>query len=116
MRAVNEGTGTSAADSSGNGNTGTLTGGPTWSSGIASNAVSLDGVNDYVNVGDKATLESNATFTFAGWINPDQFFSARDNYLMYKDKGGIGVTSFHFAIDRVRRGGKVGGDGATFTH
>jgi len=81
---MNEGTGTSAADASGNGNTGTLTGGPTWSSGIASNAVNLDGVNDYVSVGDKGTLEGNATWTFAGWINPDTFTSARDTWLLYK--------------------------------
>ena len=33
--------------------------------GVASNALVLDGVNDYVNVGDKATLENNPAFTFA---------------------------------------------------
>jgi RHS repeat-associated protein len=81
---MNEGSGTSVADSSGNGNTATLSNGPTWSSGIASNAVVLDGSNDYLSVGDKATLEGNATWTFAAWINPDTFNSGRDTWLFYK--------------------------------
>jgi hypothetical protein len=51
---------------------------------VASNAVNLDGVNDYLAVGDKATLEGNATWTFAAWVNPDTFTSARDTWLMYK--------------------------------
>jgi len=81
---MNEGTGTSVADSSGNGNNGTLPNGGGWTSGIASNALDLDGVNDYVSIGDKATLEGNATWTFAGWVNPDQFFTSRDTWLFYK--------------------------------
>jgi len=81
---MNEGSpSTTAADSSGNGNTATLQG-TVWASGIASNAVNLDGVNDYLSVGDKATLEGNATWTFAAWINPDTFPSGRDTYLFYK--------------------------------
>jgi len=114
---MNEGTGTTAADSSGNGNTGTLTGGPTWSSGIASNAVVLDGVNDYVNVGDSATLENNATFTFAAWINPDQFFSSRDNYLMHKEKvlrwGFLSATSRQPTVDIGSGSGNPGWQGAS---
>src|SRR3989344_4528986 len=49
-----EGSGTTAGDSSGN-NNGTLTNGPMWVSGtdakIGSGAVSFDGVNDYVKIG-----------------------------------------------------------------
>jgi len=114
---MNEGTGTTAADSSGNGNTGTLPNGGTWASGIASNAVVLDGVNDYVSIGDSATLENNATFTFAGWINADQFFSARDNYLMYKDKvlrwGFLSSTSRQPSVDIGSGSGNPGWQGAS---
>lgn len=41
-------TGTSTVDSSGAGNTGTLTGGPTWRLGAISGALEFDGVDDYV--------------------------------------------------------------------
>ncbi len=44
-----EGSGTNAADSSGNGNTGTLTNGPTWTNGVVGGALNFDGVDDYVS-------------------------------------------------------------------
>ena len=81
---MNEGTGTTANDASGNGNPGTLVNGTAWATGIASNAVNVDGSNDYINMGDKATLEGNATWTFATWINPDTFNTSRDTWLFYK--------------------------------
>src|SRR3989338_8998500 len=49
---LNEGTGTVATDASGTGNTGTLTGGPTWVTGKYGSAVSFDGTDDYVAVSD----------------------------------------------------------------
>lgn len=47
-----DGSGTTATDRSGNGNNGTLTNGPTWTTGQVGGALSFDGVNDSVNVGD----------------------------------------------------------------
>ena len=44
-----EGSGTVAYDSSGNGNDGNLTNGPTWVTGKINGAISFDGLNDYVN-------------------------------------------------------------------
>jgi len=108
---------TTAADSSGNGNTGELKNGAGWATGIASNAVVLDGVNDYVNVGDSATLENHAAWTFAGWINPDQFFSSRDNYLMHKEKvlrwGFLSATSRQPSVDIGSGSGNPGWQGAS---
>ncbi len=49
--AFNEGSGTTAADASGNGLTGTLTNGATWGTGRNAGAVLLDGVNDYRRAG-----------------------------------------------------------------
>ncbi len=37
-----------------------------------------------LNVDEKSPLEGNATWMFAGWINPDTFNSSRDTWLMYK--------------------------------
>ena len=49
---MDEGSGISAADSSGNSNTGTLNDGPTWSTGKFGKGVTLDGTNDDVSVPD----------------------------------------------------------------
>src|SRR3989338_8630665 len=46
---LDEGSGTTATDSRG-GYTGTLTNAPTWVTGKSGNAVSFDGVNDYVQL------------------------------------------------------------------
>lgn len=66
-----EGTGTTAFDSSWKGNKGTLTGGPTWRANCArGNCINLAGGSDYVAVADAASLEITSTITIAAWINP----------------------------------------------
>ena len=67
-----EGTGTLAADSSGHGNNGTLTGGPTWSASPTNSitftnpyALSFDGVDDYVSIADADVLDPGDTFTLS---------------------------------------------------
>ncbi len=60
--------GTTATDISGNGNTGTLTNGPTVVPGIIGQALNFDGVNDYVNVGNASGLNPSTAITLAGWI------------------------------------------------
>lgn len=65
---LDEGTGISAADSSGNGNTGTLTNSPTWATGQISNAVSFDGGNDYINIPDNTNLDGFAQASFTAWV------------------------------------------------
>ena len=66
---LDEGPGTNTADASGNGNDGALTNGPTWVTGIFSNALSFDGINDqYVQAQPTGTV--NGTFTVAAWALP----------------------------------------------
>jgi len=66
----NENSGTTAADSSGNSNTGTLTSGATWGVGQSGAATSLDGSDDYVQVGPQASLAITSAGTFSAWIYP----------------------------------------------
>jgi hypothetical protein len=68
-----ETTGTTAADASGHSLTGTLTNGPTWSSGKHGGAVNLDGLDDYVNLGDPTELRITGSATISAWINSSAF-------------------------------------------
>src|SRR5450759_5412343 len=62
-----EGTGTNATDSSGMGNNGTLTNGPTWTTGKVGGALSFDGTDDYVNVPDNPSLDMSGNLTIEFW-------------------------------------------------
>ena len=67
--ALDEGTGTNATDSSGNGSNGALQNGPTWTTGVSGSALNFDGVNDTLYVGNWGGLTSitNAV-TVAAWV------------------------------------------------
>ena len=79
---LDELSGTNAADSSGNSNTGTLTNFdsfPAWtSSGVIGNSLSFDGTDDLVNVGTLFDY-STTDFTIAGWINAQTINSSDQN-------------------------------------
>jgi YD repeat-containing protein len=65
-----ENTGTTTADFSGNGNSGTLVSGAAWGAGPNGSAVSLDGVNDYVQVGAQSSLVMSSAASLSAWIYP----------------------------------------------
>ncbi len=67
--AMDNGSGTTATDASTNGNNGTLTNGPAWTTGQIGSAVSLDGVDDYVSTG--TTLTSTDSITLSAWVKGD---------------------------------------------
>ena len=70
------GSGTTAADSSGNGNTGTLVNGPTWTSGKLGQALAFDGLSNYVNVPHAGALDAYP-LTIATWIKTAASTGAR---------------------------------------
>ena len=77
---LNEAGGLSAYDLSGNNNHGTLTNQPTWTSGRFGQALSFDGVNDYVDCGNKASLNPTEALTVESWV--------KFNFLDYTGKTG----------------------------
>ncbi len=97
---LDEGSGTTASDSSGNGNDGTLTNGPTWVSGRFNNALHFDGVNDYVDVPDSNDFtfgdgSSDSPFSVALWINLDD---ATDGVIIGKGpQSTTGEWTLHMA-------------------
>ncbi len=64
------GAGTTAADATGKGHTGTISG-ATWSTaGKNGGALSFDGVNDWVTVADANDLDLSNGMTLSAWVNP----------------------------------------------
>jgi hypothetical protein len=106
--------GTSVTDASGNGHTGTLVNGPVWTAGRYGNAVSFDGVNDYVNVANPGTMNfGTSDFSFTAWAKrgatgakhtifsktasgswgsrgKEFFISGTDNTLAFRGYGSVG--------------------------
>jgi len=61
-----EASGTAAYDRSGNGNDGTLTNGPTWTSGKVGGALSFDGVDDRVEIPN--LINNKSQLTVSAWF------------------------------------------------
>lgn len=82
--------GTMAKDTSGSLNHGTVYGSPAWTAGHFSNALDLDGVDDFVEMKDTASLDTAATgsFTLAAWVRaadvPPDTTASNGNYTVFK--------------------------------
>jgi hypothetical protein len=68
--AFDEGFGSTTADATGNGGTGTLLNGAAWSTGHTANAVNFDGVSARVSAGVRSRLANLAAVTAEAWIYP----------------------------------------------
>src|SRR5205823_8390013 len=89
----NEGSGTTAADASGRGNTGTLSN-ATWSaSGKYGGALSFNGVNAWVTVADAASLDLTGALTLEAWVNPIAIVTGRT--VILKEAGTEEVYSLY---------------------
>ncbi len=84
--------GTTATDRSGFGNNGTLTSGPTVTSGMVGQALNFDGSNDYVSVGDSAVFTpsgSGASISVSAWVRLESLPSSGSSYgIVAKDDFG----------------------------
>lgn len=66
---LDQSSGTTATDSSTYGRNGTLINGPTWTTGVEGNALSFDGVDDYVSIPTSGLPAPNQPQTIAFWTN-----------------------------------------------
>ena len=93
---LDDGSGTTAFDSSGNGNDGTLEGDPQWVEGQLGGALEGDGTGDYIRVPHSDSLDISDAVTVAMWVNggipPDQVICKGSG-------GGAWVASYSFRID-----------------
>lgn len=88
---MDENTGITANDTTGTGNTGTLTSGPTWQPGKFGSNVNFDGSDDYILVTDSNSLDVTTNFTISAWIYGDTFASG-EYYIVSKDGVGTDTT------------------------
>ena len=82
--ALDEGIGTTAADTSGNGNTATLMNGPTWTAGRRGSALSFDGLTQYVRVPSTPALNAYP-LTVAFWMKTSSTSGVRGVVNKYAD-------------------------------
>src|SRR5712691_1746630 len=82
-----DGSGSSASDLSGNGNTATLHG-ATWTTGKYGGAVSFNGTSSLVTVPDSASLDLSSGLTLEAWVRATSF--APSQTLIAKERPGGG--------------------------
>ena len=80
---------------------GTLTNGATYSTGKIGSGFQLDGINDYVNMGDVMDIGLNS-FTFNTWIKPSNVSSSMT--IISKSYAGPGSGRYSFYLS----GNKLG--------
>ena len=69
---LDDAAGTTVADATGTGHTGVLKWGPTWTTGMRGGALTLDGKDDYVDLGDPRDLPSGrAARSICAWAKTD---------------------------------------------
>jgi hypothetical protein len=94
---LEEGSGLTTADASGNGFDGTLLNNPTWVSGrIGNGALEFDGVNDRVDVGNPPALHITAAMTLAAWVWVD---SIADNGRVVTKGGASGSRGWSLNVE-----------------
>jgi len=108
---LDQSNGLTAFESSGNNLHGRLVGGPLWIDGKVNSALSLDGVDDYVDATKTAfwskIFDNTNDFTIAAWIKPDTF---RHSSIVGQRYGegmvfGLGVNGKLFLnMDDTRKG------------
>ena len=96
----NEASGTSATDSSGTGNTGTVTGATRVAGGRYGGALSFDGVNDLVTVNDANSLDLRTSMTLEAWVRPTAVNDWRT--VILKEQPGQLVYALYGSTDNSR--------------
>lgn len=79
---------TSVVDVSGNGLNGTLVNKPTVTDGIDGRSLTLNGTNQYVDLGDPLALRLTGSETISAWINASSF--PVDDAAVVSDHSGLG--------------------------
>jgi len=108
-----DGSGTTAFDSSGNGNDGVFVGDPKWVTGNLGGALEFDG-DDYLNCGNGPSLQIRDAITIAFWFKVEAFqntweaFMAKGDDSYRTSRGGGTGDATHMGISGTSTGGGNG--------
>ncbi|TKJ38870.1 MAG: hypothetical protein CEE38_04005 [Planctomycetes bacterium B3_Pla] len=108
-----EGAGTVALDSSGNGNDGVFVGEPQWVDGVVGGALAFDG-DDYLDCGNGPSLEIRDEITISFWFSVVAFENTWEAILSKGDsayrvsRGGGDGDATHFGLSGTSAGGGNG--------
>jgi len=108
-----DGEGTVAVDSSGNGNDGIINGDPQWVDGIIGGALEFNG-DDYVNCGNGPSLQIQDAITMAFWFQVEAFQNTWEGFMAKGDdsyrvsRGGGDGDATHMGISGTSVGGGNG--------
>jgi fibronectin type 3 domain-containing protein/regulation of enolase protein 1 (concanavalin A-like superfamily) len=97
----NESSGNTAADSTGDGWTGTLVNSPTWTTGKLGNAVSLSGSSQYVTL-PTGVVNGQTTCTLTSWV----YLNSVSNWARIFDFGS-GTGTYMFLTPKNAANGKI---------
>ena len=102
-----EGSGTSTADASGYGHTGTLFGNPVWVTGKYGNALQFSGgtTHDGVNLAPNNSFDGLSQGTLAAWVKFDT--ATRPGFHGFFDANDASGCSYPFQFDINNQGGTV---------
>ena len=97
----NEGSGTTVADSSGNGNVGTISGATWTGAGQYGSALVFNGTSALVTISNSASLQLTTAMTLEAWVNPsvvnsawrDLIYKGNDNYYLEGTSTASGVPA-----------------------
>ena len=105
-----EGSGTQIADTSGNGNSGTLVNAPQWDSGCNA-ALQFDGVDDHVVIANTPSLDITGTeITLAAWVHPLNAGSSGGSRVISKRNNGGGSDVYSMYLYESRFRFRIDGD------
>jgi Concanavalin A-like lectin/glucanases superfamily len=107
---MDENTGTSVSDSSGNNNVGAFsTTGTSWATGKFGSGIKTDGINGYTDIpdNDAFSLITTGQLTVEGWFKMDSFDFPSFTYIFSKRRWGGDMTNYEWDI-RVVNTGRVG--------
>jgi len=94
--------GTTAYDRSGNGNNGTKAGNAKPAIGRLGQALSFDGLGDYVDFGDKSDFALTSDYSFSFWMRPSTVAGNTDIFVIGgTSSGNIGNTSAKVRASRL---------------
>jgi hypothetical protein len=85
---LDESNGSMTPDSSGNGLAGVLVNSPTFGEGVDGPALILNGVDQYVDLGDPPSLQLRGSMTITAWINSAEF--PVDDAAIVSNHSGLG--------------------------